>query len=453
MERYDFLLTYEIKNREVENLCLVKQELERRGYTVKMQQQYDTFFDVPEPVDAAVAVIPAYYRPRAMFYTASHLKQTRKIVNLRWEQVLSRANSCRTDNLAAIKTWGYDAVHLAWGAAAVRDMTDNYHVPADHVKLTGHVALDFLRPQLRAYYQNREELFKQYGVPLDKEISLFISSFSLGTMHDKVLKNAEPSKGALSAVLQLRDVMIESQRIILDWFDQLLADDSRVLIYRPHPEEKGSPLLEKMQNKHPNFLVIRERSVKQWILTVDRILNNISTSVAEVYAAGKTCMFLQPLELPRETSMQLFDHLTVIRTQEQFLSRMHARDAAFPIPQEDMEQYYYIPREKMTFELICDVLDEVYHDDAYLLKSPMDNPLAGFLNKERLKNQIKRIVAQSYICQYLHDKDLLHGSKVRENIDDILYVKDKLARNHVSDEEIDNIVMRISDSLKQYRTI
>ena len=38
MRKYDFLFLYEVKNRELESLCLLKYELERRGYSVAIVQ-------------------------------------------------------------------------------------------------------------------------------------------------------------------------------------------------------------------------------------------------------------------------------------------------------------------------------------------------------------------------------------------------------------------------------
>ena len=36
MQEYDFLLMYEHKVRELDNLCLLKYELDKRGYKTKM---------------------------------------------------------------------------------------------------------------------------------------------------------------------------------------------------------------------------------------------------------------------------------------------------------------------------------------------------------------------------------------------------------------------------------
>ena len=55
-ESCDVLLTYETRNREIENLCLLKVELEKRGYSVKIRMQYDTFFRHHRPINARLVV-------------------------------------------------------------------------------------------------------------------------------------------------------------------------------------------------------------------------------------------------------------------------------------------------------------------------------------------------------------------------------------------------------------
>ena len=447
MKQCDFLLTYEIRNREIESICLIKHELERRGYNVQVCEQYRTFFETPKPVDAKVVVIPAYYRPRARYYTSSHVREASKIVNMQWEQISTESRS-QKGGLASIKEWGFDAMHLSWGYDNRERLTKVYGVPEEHVTLTGHVAMDFLRPRLRGYFLSREELLKMYNIPEDKEVCLFISSFVLTDITDRVYEKAAANEKERDTMAAYRIESQKSHAMILEWFEKMLQDHpERILIYRPHPEEKNVAVLEKLQEKYENFRVIREQSVRQWILVADQVLTWLSTSIAEVYFAGRECIVLQPVEFSKQTTLRLYEHVSAVRTYEEFDAALRTSGKAFPVPQEDMDHFYWRSEEKLSYELVCDAMEKVLKDDALSLSKPLKNPFAGLLSADRIKNFIKRRVAASKICAGIRAKDKLKGTTLRKNIDDIFYVKEKLKKNHVTKAEFAEIEARIARAL------
>ena len=447
MEKYDVLLTYETKNREIENLCLIKRELERRGHTVGVRMQYSTFFETPDPVDAKLIVIPAYYRPRARFYTASHLLSTKKILNMRWEQVYNNQQENDPDPLGSIKEWGRDAVHIAWGARPYKRMTKEWGVPKDHVKMTGHITLDYLRGELRSYFDDKETLAARYGLPKGKRINLFISSLTFVTMHSHVIMNSATNEG-MNAILTLVDIAKKTQAELLDWFERILEEfPDDVIVYRPHPEEKDSALLSDLANKNPRFFVISEESIKQWILASDKIYTWMSTSVAEVFAA-KGCSVLRPVDIPYQNDMGTYDGADIIKDYDAFREDFRKDTQNFAISKDVLAEYYYIDPEKYSYELVCDVIEEMLNDDAYLLKEELSNPFKGIFNKERIKNFIKRRIAASKIMNSISEKDRFKGSKFRYLLDDVIYVKKKLEKNYVSDDEIERITKRIDALFK-----
>lgn len=452
MKKYDILITYEIKNREIENICLIKRELERRGYSVGVCMQYETFFKVPEPIEAEVIVIPAYYRERAKFYTASHLIKTKKIVNLRWEQVsINDAHEDRSRNvLWSIKEWGNRAVHIAWGNNAVDQMTNTWGVPKENVKKTGHIALDFMRHPLRKYYVNKKELCSRFNIPAEKRLNLFISSLSLVMMHEHVIKNSTFENKYDLLNKQIREAK-ETQKKILEWFERILEENKDdVIVYRPHPEERSSKLLKELATRQPRFFVIGEESVKQWILASDKIYTWISTSVAEVYAAGKGCSILRPVKIDHKNDMIIYNDSIFIENYEDFSKNFKEESQTFGVSENQINDNYYIDEKRFSFELVSDVIEEVFKNDKYLLPQPLENPFFGkIISKERIKNFIKRSVTESKILNFIHRKNLFPGSKLRYLLDDVIYVKEKLNRNFVSQKEIEEIISRIDSVFAQ----
>ena len=443
MKRYDVLLTYEIKNREIENICLLKYELERRGYSVGICMQYNTFFEVPEPIEAEVVVIPGYYRPRAIFYTSSHLVKTKKIVNLRWEQVATNEEENDIGTLCSIKKWGYDAVHIAWGIHAVEKMVKEWGVPPKNVKLTGHIGLDFLRGNLCNYFENKESILKKYNVPINKRINLFISSLVFGTYPAYVIKNSTVNKDPNFNNKRVQE-SVETQKTLLSWFEKVLEEYKEdVIIYRPHPEEKNNTILKNLAAKQPRFFVISEESVKQWILVSDKIYTWLSTSVAEVYSAGKGCSILRPIEVAYENDMCIYNGAEFIDNYETFKKEFEQKHQTFSLKEEMIKKHYYINENKYSYELVCDVIEDVYKNEKYLLKKPLDNPFSGLINIERIKNWIKRIISKSKVCNMIYNKKLFPNSKFRYFLDDVIYVREKIKKNYVTPDEINNIIKKI----------
>ena len=277
IEKCDILITYEIRNREIENLCLVKRELERRGYKVLLRMQYKTFFDTEKPIDAKLVAIPAYYRERAKFYASSHTLQVKKLVNFQWEQVFSTANEDNPNFLGSIKPWGRSAVHFSWGNQMHERLVKQWGVKDDHAPITGHIALDFLHGPLRNYYMSREELFKKYNIPTNKRVHLFISSLSFVGGDKHVIKSSG-NKNELSTAELLADISIKTRKSLMEWFEKALSESNDdIIVYRPHPEETNCTELNEMASRLNNFYVIGQESVKQWILACDRIYNWMRT--------------------------------------------------------------------------------------------------------------------------------------------------------------------------------
>ena len=446
----DVLLTYEIKNREIENLCLIKYELERRGYSVKLRMQYDTFFRHHRPIDAKLIVVPGYYRERAQFYSASHTVRTDKILNIMWEQVRNTKEENNSDSIFSIKDWGRVASHIAWGSFTRDQLINKCGCDPSHVFMTGHVTLDFLRKPLIRYYATREELLPAFDIPCDKKAHLFISSLSYADGDMRILKNS--SMGATETEgLQFKQFCLDTRNELLSWFEKVLEEDeNNVIIYRPHPEEKGDSRLFDLAKRQDRFFVINERSVKQWIIACDKIYTWKSTSVAEVMALGKSFNVLRPLPISAENDIGIFSNMKHISTLDEFSQVFFSEEQNIDAQLIDnIKKYYYIPENKCTYELICDAIEQIIHDDSYKIDPPFKNPLLKWYYPERMKNVLKRLIANSKLCEKYHMGNKFKNNIIGEWIDDIFYVKRKLSLNNTSEEEIAEITSRIKKALEK----
>ena len=165
-----------------------------------------------------------------------------------------------------------------------------------------------------------------------------------------------------------------SMKETLSWFEQYLTAHPEVeLVYRRRPSEWNSPALEELARKCPNFHVIFADSVKQWIVAADSISIWMSTAIAEVYMAGKSCHILRPVPIEHEYDPVIYKDARYITTYADFAAAsVQQDDPPFPIAREVIEGYFD-PSETPAYARMADLLEDVYKN------SPRDEPMGeGF---------------------------------------------------------------------------
>lgn len=453
MEKCDFLLCYEIKNRELEALCLLKYELERRGYTVIIREWLTSwYFDMQNQIDAKVLVIGAFNSYNHIQYASYQCRRTAKLVNLQWEQIISKEDLNNKDFLRAIKAEKHIPMTISWGTDNYSRMVNTYGINEEFVRCTGHIGMDFLHGKLTKYYLSKEDIYAQYSFDKGKKMILFISSFSSTTLdssyYDLLYKN---DKKRSREMKEMQSIAIESKKIILSWFDEYLKDNNRnIIVYRPHPEEHKDDSLIDLEKRHSNFKVIRDYSIRQWILTADQITTWASTSLAEIYFAQKKCVALQPLSLVG-THMEndMYRHMTIARNKKEFFEYVDRTDGGVFLPDDYIKKYYYSDKTRYTYEIICDLLEDVFQSEKYNLEKELNCPKGIKLIIRKIECFMKRMIAHSTICKMIYKHHILEKLNLQKYINDVYYEKSKLQLNKVDQNEIDEIVNRIEFCMKE----
>ena len=144
------------------------------------------------------------------------------------------------------------------------------------------------------------------------------------------------------------------------------------LVYRRHPSEWNSPALEELAKKRPNFHVIFADSVKQWIVAADSISIWMSTAIAEVYMAGKSCHILRPVPIEHEYDPVIYKDAHYVTRYDEFAAAMAEPEPPFPIAK-DVIEGYFDPGETPAYKRMADLLEDVYKNP------PRDEPMGdGF---------------------------------------------------------------------------
>ena len=406
MREFDFVIGYEHKVREMESLCLLKLELEKRGYSVFVYYLDDKNFVYKiNAIHCNVLILPFGYGNECVAESVRQAVRFDKIINLQWEQVLSREQEQNIDSPKTPKEACREAVHISWGEANVKRLVDFAGLPKERVIPCGDLVMDFLKPPFTKCYLSRKEVFEKFGLDPGKKTFLFISSFKAAFFSGKQLE-AEIKAMGPNRLIQ-HEVMLESFNIIMEWVEDWLKNHpDELMIYRPHPGEETTwndevrGLMNRLQDTYSNFRVIGDYTVRQWILVSDTIIMGISTALTEVYAAGKSCAILYPKPLPEALTGIMMDNASYIRTKAEFDEMMDMEDYPFPIPEKDLFAYYGNLNE-FAYPKVADVCEKVYNDQGFTISEEGHRAIYDFDIRD--KSGIRRLAQIVYRRKWVKD--------------------------------------------------
>lgn len=357
MKKNDFLLIYEHKNRELDNLCLLRAELECRGYNVDILCR----FDVLKQLKTLIAPKPKVVGCVAAYRTVSNFVQVyrftgkvKKIINFRWEQVFADVHVEKFIPSGEAR----DVAHLCWGQSAYNQLKS---AGISKLAITGPLQMDFLIPPMNSIYLSQDDIKAKYGIPKEGKVLLYISSFAYATMTDTELEYNEKWLG------QSLDEAVKSEKKSFDYtincLKKLTEDDPTMyVIYRPHPAENSEVI--KGLDTPERFIINSDYSVKQWIFAADYIVTWISTSLCEVYYAHKKAVILRPYPVNPISDPVVYKNCRSVSSYEELKHELFS-DVPFPLDEKLINDYYNVIEDKPAYIRTADFFVEVLNNDAY----------------------------------------------------------------------------------------
>lgn len=353
----DILIYTEVDNRELDAACLIKTEMERRGYRVAIER-YNRICDAGNMLiyRPKMLILPWLYDSNFLFNFINENNQGKlKLVNLQSEQVLSE--NFILNNYHMPKEKCKEGYHLAWGRETAKRFVNN-GISEEHIIQAGNLNMDFNSKKFLTVYNTKNEMALEHNLDKEKKWVLFISSFTHPSMTEEERTRYLERFPFLKEFV---DISIKSQEVLIKWFERFVKEnDDYEFIYRPHPVELNNRKLVGLENKYKNFHVISQKSVRQWIFVCEYNLTWFSTSIADVYFQKKPCAILRPLAIPREADCELFYDCESLKEYEEFLDFIKSKQQnAFPIRDERFEKYYGTLECGMIYEEFCDRLEDI----------------------------------------------------------------------------------------------
>ncbi|MEG0484881.1 MAG: hypothetical protein RR576_05490 [Oscillospiraceae bacterium] len=352
----DFLILYEHVVREYESILLLKLELEKRGYSVEIQQllgRKKLFHFLFPP---KVLVASCMYNNEAInSHVYNNIGKCNKVVNLHWEQMLS--DTQEEEEWFNFSGNAKKCIQTCWGSKT-RERLIAHGMNEKNCPITGAVMMDFLRAEFNGYFMDKAVLCKKFSLDADKKLMLYISSFGYASMTDAEVRELSDMAGVdFSGFAETNRISMEKT---LEYFDKYLETHPNTeLVYRRHPSEWNSPALLALAEKRPNFHVIFELSVKQWIVAADKIFIWMSTAIAEVYFAHKSCNIIRPVPIEHEYDPVIYKDAQYLTDYNMFLNAAEGDTESFPIKSEIIDGYFN-SGDKPAYIRMADLLCEVY---------------------------------------------------------------------------------------------
>lgn len=457
-EMVDFVFEYEVKQRELDCICLVAAYLINKGFTVAFINSWQCLEERPKPYSAKVAVIPAGYDDGTYNFFTKYIAKFEKVVNFQWEQIRRNYFYRHHQNESIdYSGTGCKIRHICWGNKSKEWMNRYFGIQDEYLYVAGYLPLDFYRSEISSLLISKDELFGKYNLDTSQKTLLFVSSFSFVGLPD-----TEPHGNDMYYNLSLSH-FIQMQHILIEWFEKFAAlHPDYQLIYRYHPAEKNNPEIERMVNSHSNIYAINSERLNHWIAACDKIYNCYSTSMIEMMYSGKDTYLCRPIPLPHEIDIPIFENAHCITTYNDFeTSAIESQMLSFPVDSNCLLQWYDI-NDYPVYARIGDYLIDTYYDVTYNSRPASDNVFKHILSKK-----IKRMIKNSLLFQIFSDYCISHmgrnqitdklrsieKNKIQEqryyqelNIGDS-YIRKKIDQNKVSDNEIEKKINKCREIL------
>ena len=454
MKKVDFLFIYEVRNRELENICLLAAELEKRGYTTAFINSWHACSNHEEDYDAEVVVVSACYSSNTYKFFTNFATKFRKVVNMQWEQILHNGY-VESEGTTSWDFWGESLKtrHICWGENTKNRLMTKFGVPEEFLKVCGCIPLDFYRPEFRSRIIPKDKLFADNGLDTAKTTMLFISSFS----YTSLPLNTRPKSSVDFSDVHAKSV-IDSQKAIADWMEKACKEFPDIqFIYRAHPAEAEADFLLQLAKENKNFFCLSKEPIKHWIMACDKIYNWTSTAAAEVYVSGKQSFVLEPVPLDHRVTYRLFENGNSIKTYDGFRESLQLPSDAFAQPIDDgLMNECYNQTDVPNYKRVADCMEETFHSTTY--KSENFNEYSSQQDRYEFEAKYTKFwrsplnvlwckIAKATNIQhpsfkYRRENGLFSMKEVRRLEE---YYRSRTEKNYLSDEEIHKIV----DSFKE----
>ena len=266
-----------------------------------------------------VAALPFFYSttapgPQDILLTYPHVL----CVNLAYEQIFSQINQVfKAPKDSYSKN---NVLYHAWGDFFARYL-QGFGVTDENIFVNGNPSYALYQPPYAEFYPKKSELAQRYAIDARKRWVLIPENYGAAFYDGGRLK--EYLKYGLEDAYNYRDFALASFREAIVWWQQVAGLDDVELIVRPRPAIPADVFIKTCIDRIgviPDHLhIIKEGTVREWILSSDIVMSSYSTTLIEAAVAGKPIYMLEPIPFPPYIQADWYGFVPRLHAQQEFL--------------------------------------------------------------------------------------------------------------------------------------
>jgi len=324
MKNIDILYLYQHVARELDIACIVSNIL-KTNYNIKIKISHwryglDNLLNKYKP---KIVILPFCYNVND--FTSILLKCRKSIfINLAWEQLFSDG----TKNVKAPRDYfsHKHVFHQAWGIF-FSEYLQQHGVLSENIFVNGNPTYMLYHEPYRKYYNkdDRSSLADKHNLDISKKWILFPENYGMAFYSNSVIEGFSNRGGNKEEVTSMRNYSLKCFEKAFLWCSEVAKNDDRVqFIIRPRPAISLKIFTKKLKqivdDLPSNFRVIKDGSIREWILASDVIISSYSTSLIEAAVADKSVYMIEPYPLPESLLTEWYEFVDRITSKEALFS-------------------------------------------------------------------------------------------------------------------------------------
>ncbi len=317
----DLLLLIEHVARELDIACAVKYLMtERHGIKVEIASllYLHGFQKTLSHYEPGVVALPFFYS--ATDHGPMNVIKgwpDAVIVNLAYEQIFSKINKTYKAPKDSISQ--QNILHHAW-SPYYASYLESHNVTPSNIFVNGNPFYTLYQRPYCSYFVSRNDLAKMYNLDPEKRWVFVPENYGAAFYGDAKLK--EYVKFGQDDAYNYRDFAMASFKEAIKWWQQAARSPNVEMIVRPRP---AIPLglftktCEEALGGPPLMHVIKEGTVREWILASDIVMSSYSTTLIEASVANKPVYMLEPIHFPDYVQADWYDLVPQLTTLQDFL--------------------------------------------------------------------------------------------------------------------------------------
>jgi surface carbohydrate biosynthesis protein len=297
------------------------------------EQRYGMSFEIL-PIKTDAKYVSASYRPRIVAipygFNANNAHVRNFLprwlepiyLNLSWEQLFYKAYLTVK---APSDVWSRrHVIHHAWGDFYKEYLLAN-DVSEEHIFVNGQPAYMLYDEPYRRYFATRQEMASRFRLDTARKWIFFPENYGWGFKSQKDFDiRVRIGQFDRETLNTMSDFCRDSLKEVLQWVKDVASEGSVEFILRPRPatnQRDFEIFVRQVIGSLPERLhIIKNGTVREWIMASDIIVSSFSTSLIEAAVAGKPAHMVEPILIPDPLDADWYQHVTRISTREAFLS-------------------------------------------------------------------------------------------------------------------------------------